>query len=162
MFPRRDGQPGRSRGSPSCARRRVTIAGGALGVTTDSNLVAKFAAGGSQFTVVAPTRLLDTRTGVKPAAGSITTFQVTAFVGIPANATAVVLNTTATEANAIGFVTVYPTGQPLTVVSSLDADIAGQTTPNLVSARRGTGGKITLYGYAGGHLLVDVAGWFTL
>lgn len=59
------------------------------------------------------------------------------------------------------FVTVYPTGESLTEVSSLNVDMAGQTTPNLVSAKLGTGGKATMFHNAGGHLLADVAGWFT-
>lgn len=47
----------------------------------DVAFVAKFAAGGSQFTPVAPTRLLDTRNGTKPAANSTTDLQVTGMAG---------------------------------------------------------------------------------
>ena len=87
---------------------------------------------------------------------------LTGVGGIPAfGASAALVSVTAVEATRNGFVTVYPTGQPLTEVSSINVDIAGQTTPNLVSAKLGTGGKVTLFSDAGGHLLADVAGWFT-
>ncbi|MCU1367381.1 MAG: hypothetical protein JWN39_3020, partial [Ilumatobacteraceae bacterium] len=77
----------------------------------------------SQFVPIAPFRLLDTRQGTKPAAGSTTTVLVLGVNGIPASGvTAVVLNVTATEATAPGFVSVFPTGQPQPVVSSLNLE----------------------------------------
>lgn len=125
----------------------------------DVAFVAVFAAGGSQFTAVAPTRLLDTRTGVKPAADSATNLQVTGVAGVPANATAIVLNTTATEATAAGFVTVYPTGETRPVVSNLNLT-TGQTQANLVSVKVGTGGSVSMYTQSGTHLVVDVFGYY--
>ena len=125
----------------------------------DVAFVAKFAVGGSQFTSVAASRLLDTRSGVKPAADSTTTLQVTGVAGVPANAMAIVLNTTATEATAAGFVTVYPTGETRPVVSNLNLT-AGQTQANLVSVKVGTGGSVTLYTQSGTHLVVDVLGYY--
>ena len=47
-------------------------------------------------------------TGHKPAPGSTTDLQVTGVAGVPANVTAVVMNTHRTEATADGFVTVVP------------------------------------------------------
>ena len=125
----------------------------------DVAFVAKFAAGGSQFTAVSPTRLLDTRSGAKPAADSTTNLQVTGMAGVPANATAVVLNTTATQATAAGFVTVFPTGETRPVVSNLNVT-AGQTQANLVTVKVGTGGSVSMYTDGGTHLLVDVFGYY--
>lgn len=47
------------------------------------------------------------------------------------------------------------------VIPSLNADLAGQIMPNLVITGLGTQGKDTMLDQAGGHLVADVAGWFT-
>ena len=43
----------------------------------------------------------------------------------------------------------------------MNVDIVGQTVPNLAAATLGTGGRVNVHSHAGGHLLMDVAGWFT-
>ena len=65
---------------------------------------------GSRFTAVAPTRLLDTRTGTGAAAGPARTLdlQVTGRAGVPAGATAVVLNVTGVAPRTSTDVRVYP------------------------------------------------------
>ena len=135
---------------------------GAIGDGTldviDVAMAARFTAGGSQYTAVAPARLLDTRTGTKPVAGTTVDVQITGS-GIPANATAVVLNTTSTEATAAGFVTVFPTGTARPEVSNLNL-VAGQTRANLVTVTIGTGGKVSLFTQNGSHLVVDVVGYY--
>ena len=119
------------------------------------------------FVAVSPSRVLDTRSGVGAPAGAVAVggsldVTLTGVGGIPAfGASSAIVNVTAVRATQAGFVTVYPTGQSLTEVSSLNVDQAGQTTPSLVSAKFGTGGKVTVFHDAGGHLLADVAGWFT-
>lgn len=121
----------------------------------------------SQYVAVNPTRLLDTRkSGTKPGPGSTTLVQVAgpgALLPITAaiGATAVVLNVTATEATAAGFVTVYPTCRPQPTVSSLNLEYAGQTIPNLVTVPVGIGGMVSLFTQAGTHLVVDIAGFYT-
>ena len=72
---------------------------------------------------------------------------------------AVVLNLTGTGPTAGTYVTAYPAGQSLPTASNLNLGI-GQTAPNLVIVKVGTGGKISLYNAAGStHLIADVAGW---
>jgi hypothetical protein len=116
----------------------------------------------SQFEPLAPTRILDTRQGgTKPAAGSTTTLHVLGQGGIPATeVTAVVLNITATQPDAPGYVTVSPTGQPRPVVSSLNVEFSGQSIPNLVTVPVGTDGSIDLFTDGGAHLIADVAGYY--
>jgi hypothetical protein len=86
---------------------------------------------------------------------------VTGRGGVPATGVgAVVLNVTATEPTASGFVTVYPTGTQRPNASNLNF-VAGQTTPNLVIAKVGDGGKVSLFNFAGStHLIADVVGWY--
>lgn len=129
--------------------------------------LAGYMPGGSNYEPVVPERLLETRpagqtgyTGAKPAAGQTVELQVTGVgaTAVPADAEAVVLNVTATEATVAGFVTVYPCGIPRPTASNLNLT-PGVTAANLVVSKIGAGGKVCLYTQQGGHLLADVAGY---
>jgi Tol biopolymer transport system component len=137
--------------------------------------------GDSGFSPLDPGRILDTRSpavGV-PAPGRVQAaapidLQVTGTlptadggtVTVPADATAVVLNVTATGASTNTDVRVYPTpadaastARPL--VSNLNLR-AGETTPNLVTVAVGSGGKVRLANAAGEvNLLADIAGYYS-
>jgi hypothetical protein len=57
---------------------------------------------------------------------------------------------------------VYPAGESLPLASNLNF-VAGQTVPNLVIGKLGTGGKVSVFNGGGtAHLVVDVAGWIPL
>jgi hypothetical protein len=114
----------------------------------------------SWYTSVVPERLLDTRTGAKPAPGDTVEVQVAGagVTNVPLNAKAVVLNVTATEADAAGFVTVWPCGTPRPTASNLNIPPGG-TAPNLVVSKIGTGGKVCIFVQAGMHLIADVNGY---
>lgn len=122
----------------------------------------------SQFVPVAPARILDTRptslinyAGVKPTANGQFDLVVTGQQGIPANASAVVLNVTATEANGPGYVQLFPAGRGTAGSSSnLNMEAAGQTIPNAVIVPIGDGGAVTVFTQVGTHVLADVAGYF--
>lgn len=135
-----------------------------LGVTGSGNSVDNTPAtvgSPSAFTPLAtPTRLLDTRTsGTKPAAGSTTTLAIAGAAGIPAGASAVVLNVTATDATAAGYVTVWPEGD-LPLASNLNVERAGQTRANLVTVPVGSDGQVRLFTSGGAHLVADAVGWY--
>lgn len=125
----------------------------------DIAFVPKSIAGASQYTPVTPSRLLDTRTGIKPLAGSTTDLQVTGIAGVPANATAIVLNTTGVEATGNGFVTVWPAGEARPTVSNHNL-ATGQTRANLVTVKIGAGGKVSFFTQSGAHLVADVLGYY--
>jgi hypothetical protein len=126
---------------------------------------------GSTYQPVAPTRVLDTRSGIGtggkttavPARGSVA-FSVTSGVaGAPAasNITAVVLNVTVTAPKAAGFITAYPDGTAVPNSSNLNYS-AGETVPNLVTVKVGADGKAALYNASSGaaHLVADVEGYY--
>gem|GEM_PF-1705677 len=124
--------------------------------------------GAPGFVALTPARLLDTRsTGATvdgafaglgaSAAGQVTVLPVAGRGGVPADATAVVLNVAVTEAQAPGYVTVWPCGAPRPMTSSLN-HAGGQTISNAVTAAVGAGGSICVFTHAGTHLVVDVAG----
>ena len=126
------------------------------------------AVAGGRIESLAPTRLFDTRAeqpapgpkGIVPSGGSIDV-QVGGVAGVPNDAVAVVINVTATDTTAPGFVTVYGTGGSLPLASTLNVNFAGETVPNLVIMPIGAGGKITLYTQSATHLLGDVTGYVT-
>lgn len=115
------------------------------------------------FVPVAPERLLDTRQDSKPGDGSQVQLDPLGRAGIPTSGvSSVVLNVTATQPVAGGFVQVLPTGSGTVGGSSnLNLERVGQTIANAAIATLGTGGGVTLYTLRSTHLLADVAGWFT-
>lgn len=118
---------------------------------------------------VGPARLLDTRAesavgyaGPKPVAGAEVRVQITGREGTPGSGVAAVaINLTATEADAPGFVTAWPSGTPRPFTSSLNLDVVGQTRPNHAIVPVGQDGAIMLYTLNGTHLVVDVFGYFS-
>ena len=115
---------------------------------------------GEYFKAVKPRRVLDSRTaGIKLEAGAELAVKVTGIGGVPSTATAVVLNVTATDPDADGYLTVYPAGVPLPLASNVNDD-AGQTIPNVVVSGVSADGRINIFAYRRTHVVVDVAGWF--
>jgi len=123
---------------------------------------------GAQFTALGePTRICDTRdsgsanqcTGRTMSGNSTMTVQVTGLAGVPAAATAVVINVTATNTTSNGYLTVYQSGiRPL--ASNLNWAV-GTTVPNLVIATLSSGGAITIYNSAGStDIVIDVLGYY--
>jgi LPXTG-site transpeptidase (sortase) family protein len=124
-------------------------------------------AGASVFTPIPPNRLVDTRVPVgatplgTPGDNGTINVQITGRAGIPANATAVVLNVTATNTTGPGFVTAYPAGQPLPLASNLNPERAAQNIPNLVTVKLGGGGQISIFTLTKADIVVDAFGYYT-
>ena len=112
-----------------------------------------------RFVPATPVRALDTReTGAPFAPGEARAVDLKA-VGVPANASAAVLTITGIDAKAPGYWSLWPAGGwPGT--SSLNLFAAGQTRANqaVVAVSSGT---VQLLSQVGGHVAIDVAGWFT-
>ncbi|MER7520183.1 N-acetylmuramoyl-L-alanine amidase [Streptomyces sp. NPDC126499] len=121
---------------------------------------------GSTHTSVEPQRIMDTRNGTGVAQGKVgpagtVELQVAGANGIPADATAVIMNVTATAPTSGGWVAAYPSGGTRPGVSNLNFS-AGQTIPNLAIVPIGEGGKVTFYNAFGSvDLLADVTGFFS-
>jgi LPXTG-site transpeptidase (sortase) family protein len=81
-------------------------------------------------------------------------------VGIPADATAVVMNVTVAGADGPGYVTVYPSGGAPPTASNVNTETSGQTIPNLVTVPVGAGGRVSVYTSMGAHLIADVFGYY--
>jgi hypothetical protein len=120
---------------------------------------------GSRFMPLTPDRILDTRTGIGGYSQAVgqdksISVQVRGSGGVPASATAVVLNLTATQPTIGGYATVWPTGQPRPNSSVINF-VAGQTIANLVTVPIGPDGTIQIYNATGStHFIVDTSGYF--
>lgn len=118
-------------------------------------------AGASRFMAMTPQRVLDTRSGAAVPVGGTVRVPLAGSRGIAANATAVALNVTVTESAGAGYVQVLPTGRALVGESSnLNVAGAGETIANQVTVPLGVDGSVSVYVQGGGHVLVDVFGWY--
>jgi len=139
----------------------------ALGMLSDMGYAVP-GAPGSAYTPVTPVRVLDTRYGTgAPAApvlgGGLVDLKVTGANGVPANATAVVLNVTGVAPTDVTNLRVYPTpGAAFAppVVSALNLG-AGETRANLTTVAVGSGGRVRLRNAVGKvNVLADLAGYY--
>lgn len=125
------------------------------------------------FTSLSPTRLMDSRSGQRTtdgvsagggaiSSGATRTLQVTGRGGVPASGVgAVALNVTVTAPTGTGYLTVWPSGTQQPLASNLNFK-PGQTIPNSVVAKVGSGGQISIFNSSGNSdVVVDVLGWFT-
>jgi cell wall-associated NlpC family hydrolase len=125
--------------------------------TVPSDLIATADAGALH--AVTPVRLLDTRSGARPAAGAMLDLPVVGTAGVPAGAHAAVVTITATGADGAGYVTAYPCGTPQPLASNVNV-VPGHSTPNLATVAIGATGDICVYLSVGTHLIVDLTAWY--
>ncbi|MCU1396661.1 MAG: hypothetical protein JWM34_5089 [Ilumatobacteraceae bacterium] len=137
--------------------------GGAGGAGTGSSAA-------HEYVPLPPARLADTRPGGttvdgsfagtgRLAAGSTMQLAVAGRGGVPADAAAVALNVTVTEAAGAGYLTVYPCGAAQPTASNLNYD-EGATIPNAVVTKIGDLGQVCLHTQQAVHVVVDVNGSF--
>lgn len=122
------------------------------------------AAGGGLYNAISPVRIWDTRSGpgVTGRLGATQTrnLPVAGVSGVPAGATAVVLNVTGVKPTLPTHLTVWPTGSTRPQASHLNVP-AGDIRANMVVAKVGQDGTVSIYNNAGTvDLVADVVGWF--
>ncbi len=135
----------------------------ALGAAVPSVQAANLPPGSSQYQAVPPSRLADTRPdqgafGFSRESANVIRVQVAGRGGVPANATAAVLNVTGVNTTAPGFVTVYPSGTDIPTASNVNFDGPGQVLANMVTVMLGTGGAVDIYMQRKMDVAVDVSG----
>ena len=114
------------------------------------------------FVALQPARLMDTRSGAKPAGGTTTGLAPSGSAGIPTDGvSAVLLNATATQPDSDGWLQLFPTGQSIPGASSNLNYAKWQTVANAAIEALGDGKQITLFTPVSTHILVDVFGYFT-
>lgn len=124
---------------------------------------------GTKFRPVSTARLLDTRPGGvtadglanhlgRRAAGSVTEVQIAGRGGVPADASAAVVNVTAATPSGSGFVSIDSCGAAAPTTSNLNFS-AARTVANSAVVRLSATGTVCIRTSAATHLLLDISGW---
>jgi len=126
--------------------------------------------GGLDYYAMTPCRVADTRGyggftgqfGAPSMAGNTSrSFPVPSSVcNVPAAAEAYSLNVTAVPADALGYLTTWPTGVARPLASTLNSP-AGTVVANAALVPAGTGGAISIYVSDPTDVLFDIGGYFT-
>ena len=151
--------------------QRASAAASTGSVLASSVLAADVPAHASSFVLLPQTqRVLDTRNPGQSIveAGGTRAVMLTGPIGVLFNAsvTAAVVNVTVVGPAAHGYWTLWPTGQARPNASQLNIDDYISTfggavaVPNLVTVPVVNGG-ISVYSSAGGHVVVDLVGYYT-
>ena len=151
--------------------QRASAAASTGSVLASSVLAADVPAHASSFVLLPQTqRVLDTRNPGQSIveAGGTRAVMLTGPIGVLFNAsvTAAVVNVTVVGPAAPGYWTLWPTGQARPNASQLNIDDYISTfggavaVPNLVTVPVVNGG-ISVYSSAGGHVVVDLVGYYT-
>jgi hypothetical protein len=122
---------------------------------------------GMRFVPIAPCRVADTRNANGPfggpvlAASSVRSFNITAGAcGIPATALAYALNVTVVPtAGTLGYLTIWPTGQPQPLVSTLNS-LDGRIKADAAIVVAGANGGVSAYVTDATDLVLDINGYF--
>ena len=126
-------------------------------------------ASGLHFYPASPCRVADTRSGAgfsgpfgppSMAAATQRAFPIpSGTCGIPASAAAYSLNVTVVPQGYLGYLSIWPTGQPLPVVSTLNS-YSGAVVANAAIVPAGAGGAISIYVTDPTDVLFDIDGYF--
>lgn len=120
---------------------------------------------GTAFQGAVPRRVLDTREGLGAtgllAPDTSLALPVRDGSAVPSDATAVVLNVTATDATSPGWLTVWPDGATAPLASNVNYP-ALDARPNLVIAAIGADGAVRIGNGPGGpvQVVADLVGWY--
>jgi hypothetical protein len=165
--------------TPSTIVVSVVPAGLAASVYTDTIQISAGGSGGQTaisvtLTVNAPTvfvpmvacRIVDTRKtdgtfgGPAISGGSSRDFAIPASAcGIPRNATAYSLNVAVVPAHILGYLTVWPAGQPQPLVATLNS-VDGRIKSNAAIVAAGADGAIRMFATDTTDVILDVNGYF--
>lgn len=113
-----------------------------------------------RYVPVAPKREVDTRIPLGFAPLGKGTTRTLDPVSVPATASAVLQNLTLAPSASRGFLTAFPTGGAVPLVSNLNATGPGQVRAALAITRL-AGGRESFFSQNGTQLVVDVAGYFS-
>jgi hypothetical protein len=122
------------------------------------------------FVGMTPCRVADTRSGqgfTAPfgspslSAGASRTFpiQASAMCTVPSIAQAYSFNVTVVPSTPSGFITAYPTGQPLPLAATLVWS-QGAITSNAAVVAGGTGGSVDVFANSATDLVIDINGYY--
>ncbi len=118
---------------------------------------------GALYVPGGPSRVLDTRdgTGGKQGPFGAAASYTLPLPGVPAGATAAVLNVTSVNTTHDSFVTLWPSGQPRPRASNANP-ATGRVRANLTAVAVGAAGAVDVFNNsASTDLVIDLVGWYT-
>lgn len=129
--------------------------------------IAAAQSGPYQYASLTPCRIVDTRnapaTNGGPALGTARRdFQVRGLCGVPLTAKAVSINVTVTNANATSWLTIWPSGQPIPVVSTINFDPTTTALANgaIIGLSTNTQDLSVQNAVGSVNVIIDVTGFF--
>jgi hypothetical protein len=132
--------------------------------STPAHIASAAAAATSSYVAVAPTRVLDSRIGLgvpaRLAGGSSFVLHIGGVAPVPAGASAVVLNVTATNPSGPGFVSAWPADKSRPTTSVINFESPGQTIANLVTVPMDSAGGVGFFAQTATDLIADVQGYY--
>ena len=145
---------------------------GSCSVTMDSaqSVTATFATTSAlRFVPLTPCRVVDTRNANGPLGGPAIAAKTSrnfpipsssCLAGVPADVAAYSLNVTVSPAaGALGYLTIWPTGQSQPLVSTLNS-YDGRVKANAAIVPAGTSGAVSVYATDTTHVVLDINGYF--
>lgn len=115
---------------------------------------------GSGLHPLTATRVADTQTATPLAAGGTLTVPVAGQAGVPATGVAsVTVTVTALNPSGGGYLTVWPCGTQMPIVSTLNF-VQGDTIANSATVPLGAAGDLCVFSPTATHVTVDVDGWW--
>ena len=114
---------------------------------------------GVRYQPVNTTRLFDSRSGARLAAGSVTRVKAVRTGAAPAGSIALAATVHSSDAAKDGFVTVYPCSATRPTVSVVNV-AAGRHVTNHAQVSISSGGEVCVYVSSSMHVVLDMSGWF--
>jgi hypothetical protein len=112
------------------------------------------------FFALTPCRIADTRnSGPILGNGETRNFALAGACGLPGSAAAYSLNVTAVPTGFLGFLSMFPTGQALPPVSTLNS-ADGRVVANAALVPAGSNGAVSAYVTNSSHVVLDTNGYF--
>lgn len=113
----------------------------------------------SGYSPIVPQRLIDTREGATPTAGSVTKIDVTGVgaAALPDSTKAVAVSVTSDRSQAIGFLTVYSCDDDAPLASNLNTFV-GEARANLAITAIADDGTICVFSNQATDIIVDLVG----
>ena len=155
------------RSSELLSKLSIALLFAVIGSAAGGSLLAAATPTGTRFVPVTPCRVVDTRKPAGPFGGPFLSANTTReFVipssscGIPTTADAYALNVTVVPHGGLGFLTIWPSGDPRPLASTLNA-IDGRVKANAAIVAAGTADKgVSVFATGDTELVLDIMGYF--
>src|SRR5262245_46454528 len=138
-------------GNPRTRRLLTRLGVGALAVVAATAAIGPLGAAADDSPDAAPAPSAASR---HLAANSVTELPMGGGPYVPADASAVALNVTATNPTTAGYVSLYPCGQGVPQVSNVNF-VQGQTVANAAIVPLGVDGKVCVFAFSPVNVVID-------